>query len=417
MSDTLTVTLPDAFRELLIPARYKTYYGGRGSAKSWSFAIAIILLMLRLPLRVLCTREYQNSIADSVYRLLVDTIARLKLEAAFNITRDSISSKLGGMILFKGLHHNVQEIKSTEGIDICWVEEAELVSDYSWDVLIPTIRNKGSEIWTSFNTRDETDPTYKRMVLNPPPGAVVRKVSWRDNPWFSPELRAEKDYAARVDPDAYQWIWEGMPRQVSDAQILRGKYKIEPFEPMQDVWSGPYYGADFGFSIDPSTLIKLWVWQRKIYIEAEVYGVGIEINDLPARFADIADAKKHTIRADNARPETISYLRNHGYPNIVGVDKWTGSVEDGIAHLRSYEEIVIHPRCKHTAEEARLWSYKVDRLSGDVLPVVKDGHDHCWDAVRYGLQPLIRRPSSVHVEVIGNHGALASLEDSHAYLT
>lgn len=390
MNTALNISLPEAFQELFKPARYKTYYGGRGSAKSWSMAIALVVRMLQSPVRVLCTREFQNSIADSVHRLLSDTIERLGLSAAFVVTRDSIKSKLGAQVLFKGLHHNIQEIKSTEGIDICWVEEAELVSDYSWDVLIPTIRNEGSEIWTSFNTRDETDPTYKRMVLNPPPGAVVRKVSFRDNPWFSKELQAEKDYCARVDPDAYQWIWEGMPRLVSDAQILRGKYKIEPFAPMVDVWDGPYFGADWGFSVDPSTLVKCWVWQNKLYIEAEVYGVGIEMDELPGRFASIADASKHVIRGDSARPETISYLRNHGFPNIVGVDKWTGSVEDGIAHLRgAYEEIVIHPHCKHVAEEARLWSYKVDRLSGDVLPVVKDGNDHCWDAVRYALQPLI----------------------------
>lgn len=402
MNAALDISVPEAFQELFKPARYKTYYGGRGSAKSWSMAIALVVRMLQSPVRVLCTREFQNSIADSVHRLLSDTIERLGLLSAFVITRDSIKSKVGAQVLFKGLHHNIQEIKSTEGIDICWVEEAELVSDYSWDVLIPTIRNEGSEIWTSFNTRDETDPTYKRMVLNPPPGSVVRKVSFRDNPWFSKELRAEKDYCARVDADAYQWIWEGMPRQISDAQILRGKYKIEPFVPMVDVWDGPYYGADWGFSVDPSTLVKLWVWQRKLYIEAEVYGVGIEMDELPTRFADIADAKLHTIRGDNARPETISYLRNHGYPNIVGVDKWPGSVEDGIAHLRgAYEEIIIHPRCKHVAEEARLWSYKVDRLSGDVLPVVKEGHDHCWDAVRYALQPLITNSGlgGVHVAI------------------
>lgn len=407
MTAALNITLPEAFQELFTPARYKTYYGGRGSAKSWSMAIALIVRMLQAPVRVLCTREFQNSIADSVHRLLSDTIERLGLNAAFVVTRDSIKSKIGAQVLFKGLHHNIQEIKSTEGIDICWVEEAELVSDYSWDVLIPTIRNEGSEIWTSFNTRDETDPTYKRMVLNPPPGAVVRKVSFRDNPWFSKELRAEKDYCARVDVDAYQWIWEGMPRRISDAQILRGKYRIDEFSPMEAVWDGPYYGADWGFSVDPSTLVKMWVWQRKLYIEAEVYGVGIEMDVLPARFAAIADAKIHTIRGDSARPETISYLRNHGFPLIVGVDKWPGSVEDGIAHLRSYEEIIIHPRCKHTAEEARLWSYKVDRLSGDVQPVVKEGHDHCWDAVRYGLEPLI-----TNKELGGAHIAI-DMESAH----
>jgi len=388
--NAVTVHLPEAFQELFKPARYKVYYGGRGSAKSWSMAIALVMEMLKRPARVLCTREYQNSIADSVHRLLSDTISRLGLSDAFMITRDSITSRIGAQVLFKGLHHNIQEIKSTEGIDICWVEEAELVSASSWDILIPTIRNEGSEIWVSFNTRDESDPTYKRMVVNPPPGSIVRKVSWRDNPWLSTELRREKDYMARVNPDAYEWIWEGAPRRFSDAQILHGKYKIEPFEPIVDVWDGPYFGADWGFSVDPTTLIKCWIYQKRLLIEAEVFGVGIEMNDLPDRFSVIPGSRDHTIRGDNARPETISYLRNHGYPRIIGVDKWKGSVEDGIAHIRSYEEIIIHPRCKHTAEEARLWSYKTDRLSGDVLPVVKDGNEHCWDAIRYALEPIIR---------------------------
>jgi phage terminase large subunit len=177
--------------------------------------------------------------------------------------------------------------------------------------------------------------------------------------------------------------------------VLRGRYRVEPFERSAS-WAGPYYGADWGFATDPTTLVVCWVddTERTLYIEHEAYGVGVEMDMTPAMFAAVPDSDKHTIRADSARPETISYMQRHGYPRMVAAHKGPGSVEDGVEHLRSYAAIVIHPRCKHTAEEARLWSYKRDRLSGDVLPALEDRHNHCWDAIRYALEPIIKiRPS------------------------
>jgi hypothetical protein len=160
---------------------------------------------------------------------------------------------------------------------------------------------------------------------------------------------------------------------------------------VQPAWTGPYHGADWGFSNDPTTLVRCWIHDRKLWIEYECYEIGVDIDKLATLFDTIPGARNYVIRGDSARPETVSYMQQHGYPQMESVEKWSGSVEDGIAHLRQYEQIIIHPRCTHALEEARLYSYRVDRLSGDVLPDVVDRHNHIWDAVRYALAPLIRQ--------------------------
>ncbi len=386
----IDVQLPRKLHGLLFsPARYKVAHGGRGGAKSWGFARAALVKAAGKPLRILCARELQNSIQDSVHQLLKEQIGELGMGQLFDVQQSVIRGHNGSEFIFSGLRSNITKVKSMEGIDIVWVEEAETVSDESWKVLIPTIRKPGSEIWVSFNPREKTDPTYKRFVLSPPPGAMVVQIGWKDNPWLPDVLKAEKDYLYSVDPEAAAHVWGGETRQVTDAQVLRGRYVVESFEPGKD-WSGPHYGADWGFSVDPTTLIRCWVNGRVLYIEHEAYGVGVDLDDTPKLFDRVPESRTHTIRADNSRPETIAHMRRHGFNRIIGCVKGKGSVEDGVEHLRSYERIVIHPRCEHAAEEARLWSYKVDHLTQDVLPVLVDKHDHCWDATRYALEPIIR---------------------------
>lgn len=193
-----------------------------------------------------------------------------------------------------------------------------------------------------------------------------------------------------TDPDAYEHVWLGGYNVKREAQILSGKWVVDEFEPGPD-WDGPYHGADFGFAQDPTTLLRFWVADRRLMVERESYQVGLELDDTPARWMrDVPDCERYVIRADSARPESISYLRRHGIPRIEGAPKWGGSVEDGIAWLRQFDRIVIHPRCAHTAEEARLYSYKVDKRTGDVLPQIVDAHNHTIDAIRYGAAPLIR---------------------------
>jgi len=192
-----------------------------------------------------------------------------------------------------------------------------------------------------------------------------------------------------VDPEAYQHVWEGFCRQISDAQILKGKYEVADFN---DPPPGTIilYGADFGFSQDPSTLIRMWEFDRCLYISHEAYGIGVELDDMPAFYKQVPGSDTWPIKGDNARPETISHIKRRGF-DISAAKKWAGSVEDGLTYLRSYRKIYIHARCKHTAEEARLYSYKVDKQTEEVTPIVVDAHNHCIDAIRYALDTRISK--------------------------
>ncbi len=388
-------------------ARYKVYWGGRGSAKSWGFAEALIRLAAASPLRILCVREFQNSVKDSSHKILKDTITRLGLDSWFTVTGDSIKSRTGSEFIFKGLHNNEQGIKSTEGIDICWVEEAQTVSAASWRTLSPTIRKTGSEIWVSYNLNDEADATHQRFVVNKRSNSIVHKLNYDSNPYFSEELREEMEDDKANDFHLYEHIWLGMPLRISNAVILAGKYVVEEFS--DELWRDadrPLLGADFGFSQDPSTLIRMFILNkpdgRHLYISHEAYGVGVELDEMPEFYDAVPDSRTWPIKADCARPETISHIRGHGFA-ISAAEKWDGSVKDGITHLRGFKMIHIHPRCVKTAEEARLWKYKVDKNVVDdhgqpqVLPIVVDKHNHCWDGIRYGLDGYIQRSGALGV--------------------
>ena len=387
--------MSNPFLELWRPHRYKVYYGGRGSGKSWAIAEALIVMADMCKLRILCCREIQKSIKDSSYQLLKDTADRLGIANRFVFLETEIRhKKTGSKFIFTGLLRNEQTIKSKEGMDICWVEEAQTVSESSWETLIPTIRKDGSEIWLSFNPLNADDPTTIRFVENPPPEAYVRKVNYDENPYFNDALRREMEWDRKNDYEKYLHIWEGYPRTFSDAQVFRGKYVVEPFE--DDLYKKAerlFFGADFGFAQDPSTLVRCFMLDRNLYIDYEAYGVGVEIDELPQLYRSVPEAEKWPIKGDCSRPETISYLRNRCGFNIAGAEKWQGSVEDGIAYLKSFEQIVIHPRCKHTADEFRLYSYKTDKLTNEVLPVILDKNNHIIDAIRYSLDGYITQSS------------------------
>lgn len=367
--------------------RYMVFHGGRGSGKSWQVARGLIQRATKEKKRYLCAREFQVSIADSVLKLLEDQIEMMGLNWFWDVQKTTIIGRNGSEFIFKGIRHNIRSVKSTEGLDGCWLEEAQTASDESWRTLIPTLRKKGSQFFVTMNPDQESDPSYQRCIVNPSPNSYVRQVNYSRNPWFPAELEEERLHLLATDPDAHEHIWEGKPWARTDAQVLNGKWVVDSFTP-QPHWDGPYFGADWGFAKDPTALIKCWIAGRTLYVEHEVYGVGIEQDDLAPRFKEIPGADQHLIRGDNARPETISHVRKSGL-NVISAKKWAGSVEDGIATLRSFDRIVIHPRCKHTAEEARLWSYKIDKLTGDVLPVLVQKHDHAWDAIRYALEPIV----------------------------
>lgn len=370
--------------------RYKVLYGGRGAGRSWSIARTLLLLGLERPLSILCTREIQASIKASVHTLLKEQIEELQLP--YEVLDTQIRSANGTAFSFEGLHRNITKIKSYEGIDICWVEEAEHVTKNSWDTLIPTIRRPGSEIWVNFNPDQESDPTYRRFILVPPPDTWICFVTSWDNPWLPDELWKEREYLYSVDPEAAAHVWGGECRAFSKLQILAGKWRVEDFEPGED-WDGPYHGNDFGFAAHPTTAVRVWRYQNRLYVEYESYEVGLGLHNTVDRWKrDVPGIENHVSRADSSRPETINFLRENGMPKMApkGAPKWKGSVEDGIEHLRSYECIVIHPRCKHAIEEARHYRWKTN-TAGDILPVPNPVHDHVIDAIRYALDPLIRR--------------------------
>lgn len=205
------VQLPVKVKGLFKPHRYKVLHGGRGSSKSWSVARTLIIKASQDKLRVLCAREIQNSINESVYHLLQEQVEAMNLTANYIFSERSIfNKKTGSEFIFTGLRtQDVGKIKSFEGADIAWVEEAQMVSHKSWEVLIPTIRKPGSEIWVTFNPEFEDDSTYQRFVVNPPDDTLVVEMNWNDNPWLPEALRNEKDYLLRVDPDSYEHVWGG----------------------------------------------------------------------------------------------------------------------------------------------------------------------------------------------------------------
>ena len=205
----ITIQLPEGLADVFDgEARYRIAYGGRGSAKSWAFARMLVVKAYERKRRILCARELQNSIKDSVIKLLSDQIELLKLPG-FEVGDSFIRHANGSEFVFKGLRTNAQEIKSMEGIDIAWVEEAQKVSSDSWEVLIPTIRQENSEIWITLNPGLKTDPTSQRFIENTPPNSRIAKINYIDNPWFPPELQAEMEYLKRIDPDSYKHVWEG----------------------------------------------------------------------------------------------------------------------------------------------------------------------------------------------------------------
>ncbi|MCP4700152.1 MAG: PBSX family phage terminase large subunit [Gammaproteobacteria bacterium] len=372
--------------------RYRCAYGGRGSGKSFSFALTSAVCGYYKPIRILCTRDLQVSIKESFHAELKAAIeSQPWLADRYEVGESFIRGNNGTEFIFKGLRHNIKAIKSTANIDLCIVEEAEGVPERSWVDLIPTIRKDGSEIWVIWNPESVDSPVERRFRNSARADLMCVEVNHSDNPWFPKVLEDERREDQQTMDDAlYAHIWEGAHLVITDAQVLKGKYRTGTLQP-DHTWDGPYYGVDWGFSVDPSTMIKSFIKDKILYIAEEAYGAKVEINDTPVLFDRVTGGREHVSRADCARPEMISYHRNHGYPRMMAAKKWEGSEKDGITFLRSFERIVIHPDCRHTLNEARLWSYKVDRESGDPMPILIDKNNHCWDAMRYALEPIIRQ--------------------------
>jgi len=341
---------------------------------------------------VLCAREYMNSLDESSMAEVKAAIRSVPwLEDYYEIGEKFIRTKNGRIkYAFAGLRHNLDSIKSKATIRLCWVDEAESVSESAWSKLVPTIREEGSEIWLTYNPESSESATHKRFRLNPPDNSCIVEMNWSDNPWFPSSLEQERLNDMKRRPETYDHIWEGAFLEITEAQVFKGKFVIKDFE-IDSTFGNPYHGMDFGFAQDPTSVVRCFIRNNKLYIRHECGKVGLELDDTaPFAIKHIPALEKHEIRADCARPESISYLKRHGLPMIKGVSKWKGSIEDGIEFMRSFDEIVVHPECAETAREFRLYSYKIDKHSGDIQPIVVDAFNHYIDAIRYALAPMIK---------------------------
>lgn len=333
-------------------------------------------------------REVQKSLDQSVKRLLENKIQEYNAGYYFDVQRGLIKAKHGdGRIIFTGMQdHTADSIKSLEGYKICFVEEAQGISAHSLKLLRPTFRAEDSEMRFVWNPRYPTDPVDALLRGDPPPGAVVHKVNWRDNPFFPKVLLDEMMYDKGRDYEQYLNVWEGEYETAGEARVFKN-YSVQEFTTPEDAEF--LIGLDFGFAVDPTAANRCFVVGRKLYIDYEAHSFGCEIEDTPALLASIPDAHLWPCCADSARPETIRYMQKHGYPKMVSAVKGKNSVREGIAWLKSFD-IVIHPRCVNTIDEFNKYSLKKDR-QGVILPIPEDANNHHIDAIRYACESYRRR--------------------------
>jgi phage terminase large subunit len=381
---TLQIQTPRIFKPLLARSRYKGIYGGRASGKSHFFAELAIERCIESKTLIVCIREIQKSLEQSVKRLLENKIQALGVGHLFEIQHDRIIAPHGGLIIFQGMqNHTADSIKSLEGFDVAWIEEGQTFSQYSLDILRPTIlRKQGAEIWCGWNPRYKTDPVDTFFRQNTPIDSIVVEANYHDNPFLAEAIVEEAEYDRLRDVDKYNWVWLGKYNDKSDARVFKN-WRIKEFElPESTIFR---LGADWGYAQDPSVLIRCAIDGKLLYLDYEAYMIGCETDQLPDLFDRVPDARKWFITADSARPETISYMQNHGYPRITPAYKGAGSVEDGLEFLKSYD-IVVHPRCIHAIDELNNYSFKVDPLTDKVLPILEDKNNHVIDAIRYACE-------------------------------
>lgn len=401
---SLTIEFPEKFQILFKPARYKVLYGGRGGAKSHSIARALLVKARKQPLRVLCARELQTSIRDSVHKLLSDIILSYEWTDFYEITEASIRGKNGSEFFFAGLKNNISKIKSFEGVDICWVEEAQVVSKSSWDVLIPTIRKEQSEIWVSFNPELDTDETYKRFVLNTPHDCLKEKVGWQDNPWFPNTLEAERLNLMARDPIAYQNVWEGSCRSMVDGAVF-GK-QIQIAESEGRITSVPYNALkpvhavfDLGWSDQTSIWFFQFIGMETHfirYIENRQHEIGFYLSQIQNFGYTIHtmwlphDARNQMLSAGGRSIEQI--VREAGYKVRV-LEKMP--VVDSINATRTIMNNCWFDanNCETGLNCLRRYRYEVDPDTGQFSKnPLHDAYSHGGDAFRYYSQVVEQSP-------------------------
>lgn len=407
-SDVLEIRaeFPAKLRPLFQPRRYKVMHGGRGGGKSWAVARALLLMAADQPLRILCAREIQKSMRDSVHRLLKDQVVALNLTDEFEILDNEIRGANGSLFLFTGLQaHTVDSIKSFEGCDIVWVEEAHGVSKKSWDTLIPTIRKPESEIWLTLNPDMDTDETWERFIAAPSPDTWTCEINWRDNPWFPAVLEQERVKAQALDPASYDHIWEGKPRRVAEGAIYRHeidqlytdkRVTLVPYDPelpVHSVW-------DLGWN-DAMTIILAQRGPREVrvigYIEDSNRTLDWYVGQLekhPYRWG--TDFLPHDGRTRNFQTgkSTEELLKDMG--RTVHVLPQT-SIEEGIKAAR-----LLFPKCYFDQDKTlrlveclKRYRRDINQKTNEPGAPLHDEYSHGADAFRYLGQAVDLMTSTV----------------------
>lgn len=405
----MQITIPEAFDFLFVPSRYKVVYGGRGKGATENIARALLVQGIQQTLPTLCTREFQNSIQDSVHRVLANAITAENLADQYEVLQSVIRHRHNGTeFLFKGLKHNITEIKGFHGIKRVWCEEAENISNRSWEVLIPTIRSDDSEIWVSFNTRNASDPTYERFVKNPPPDAIVKKLSYRDNPFFPKVLRSEMENLKKKDHEAYLHIWEGefdtrrsgaiYARQIAKAREENRITRV-PYDPSSEVFTA----WDLGFG-DSTAIWWLQFVGRELRWLEYYENNGEQLN----HYVSLVKSKPYNYIRDghflphdgghgNIRGESVTHqLESMGIPNTVLTREQ--DINPGIELLRqtiSYS-VMDDTKCSEGIKCLEHYGYDWDDDKG----VFKKAPRHDWashgaSAARYAAIAASRIKGSI----------------------
>jgi phage terminase large subunit len=382
-------------KALFSGARHIAFFGGRGSGKSTDFAVLIVTEAEKRKIRVLCCRQHMPSIRESSKQLIEATIMKLGLEANWRMTERSLEHVNGSEILFLGLAVNPDSLRSYSGIDILWVDEAQTINERSFNNIIPTVRDAGSQCLWGWNPDQPSDPVDRFFRgPNPPKNAIVLEVSWRDNPGFhATELPQEMEHLKHTNPDRYKNVWEGAydqryERRVFPDNVAIGRPTEADFENIILV----VYGLDFGFASDPSVIVKLYVIRRPgrrnvVYVAASVGAHGLPTRELPGLLDSILHDPNAAVMADNSRPETIEDLCARGY-DIRPVKKYPGSLRDGIEELRGCD-LLVDPDCPEVHQELIGYAWQVDDRTGQILNKLNPkGADHYCDAIRYALSAL-----------------------------
>jgi phage terminase large subunit len=375
------------------------FFGGRGGGKSHGVGEACIGLAAQRTERVVCGRQYQNSIKDSVKELLEKKIYKMGLNDCHKILeREIINTSTGSRFSFIGMDRNPESAKSLEGATIFWGEEAQTFTKRSVELIIPTIRAPGSRMIWTWNPRfrtDEVDQLFRGP--HPPEASCIRHVSWRDNPFFY-QTRMPSEYrrSLRANPKRHVHIWEGGYDENPDLAIFDNYAIGRPdFIPEKCL---PRFGMDFGFGSDPNAIVKVYVIEPEdmgldpalfngiIYVAQENVGYKVPNNKLPDLMDDLHEVRDWPITADSARPETIDYLNSKGY-NMFGAIKGAGSVKNGINFVSGYQ-LLIDPECPITYEEIKSYRWKADPNDKPLPMPDPDSDDHCIDAIRYAVEDL-----------------------------